>query len=346
MTDITTDPAIDPGMTDLGPTYEIVRGHDSDIGAHRYSGRGLPPLRDAGTLHVITAAAPTSGIGGIAAYEGSDISGTSVGLADGLAVRVADRRSMHAVATRADWVNLRFLPAAALTNPRANLAVVMPDGWNAMTGAVAGFSVAGLDNEVRTVEALGFNIRHRLSVHASPATTAVHFGTLAEVLDVSAAARDVLRAGGMVQVEAGSGTALDALAAVGIPPWAGWVARFDMTIVVPCGPAIASYPAIELSESRDINVVARLASEAVRRTGGPALAQFGSTLSLALADVDKAVPGVAGWTTEWAKEADAERNESANSELAALINAVQNACDGEVDVELVGTGPGTVIDLR
>jgi hypothetical protein len=317
-------------------------------------------MRDAGTVHVITAATVTRGVGDIAAHEGADASagtaldiGAGSALADGLAVRVVDRRSVHQVAVPSDRdhetavIPLRYLPAAALSNPRANLAVVLPDDWNAMTGGLPGYSANGLENEVNTVEALGHKIRHRLFVHHSPATAGVHFGSLAERLNVPPVARDVLRAGGHVQIEAGAGDALDALASVGIPPWAGWVEHLYLTIVVPCGGVNTRIGAA--AGDRDANEVAQLASEAVRRAGGPVFRgsiarDFPDTVALALVEAEKLVPGVAGWTA-MAMDDQVSESEPAK-ELGALVEAVQNACDGEVDVELVGTGPGTVIDLR
>lgn len=307
--------------------------------------------RDGGALHVITAAARTPAVGLVAAHEGADVSHIHMSpLADGMAIRVVTRLDRHEVAIPGATVfglsktaTLRYLPAAAVTNPRCSLGVVLPDDWNSMTGAVAGYSANGLEWEVQALETLGFKIRHRLYVHASPSTMAVHFGTLAERCDLRPIARDILRAGGTVQIEAGAVTPLDAVAAAGIPPWAGWVNRFDMTIVVPCDRGTWDTAGVGRIGDAATDVAA-LASEAVRAAGGPATAQFGTTLGVALVDAHKLVPGIAGWTTMMMDD-EASASEPAG-ELGTLINAVQVACDGEVDVELVGTGPDTIIDLR
>lgn len=345
---VPTEP--EPATVDTGATrsFGYSGGHASWQAAK--AARAASQGRDGGTLHVITAAARTPAVGLVASYEGSDPPGTGgiapvvgVGslLADGMAIRVVSRLDKHEVHhpsgdDEVAALMLRYVPAAAVTNPRCSLGVVLPDDWNSMTGAVAGYSANGLEWEVQALETLGLRIRHRLYVHASPSTMAVHFGNLAERCDLRPIARDILRAGGMVQVEAGAMTALDAVAAAGIPPWAGWVNRFDMTIVVSCALAL------------DTTIIAQLASDAVRAAGGPATAQFGTTLGVALVDAHKLVPGVAGWTVEQfndPRENDRAKVNAAN-ELEVLYNAVQDACDGEVDVELIGTGPDTVIDLR
>jgi hypothetical protein len=174
---------------------------------------------------------------------------------------------------------------------------------------------------------------------------AVHFGTLAERVDLFVAARDVMRAGGTVQIEAGAMTPLDACAATRIAPWAGYVDRFNITIVVPCG-----NDAWQVADGTARHAHAStLARDAVNASGGPTFHEstrgfFPDHMALALVEVHKLVPGVAGWDTS---TPDSLLGESAPSvELNNLIGAVQQACDHEVDVELIGTGPNTVIDLR
>jgi hypothetical protein len=368
------DDGRDSGVFDTGATRTADHSRWTDIRTARVTdpkparrgARGRAEARDGGTLHVITAAARTPAVGLVASYEGADDNTGEPpgGLRDGMAIRVVSRLDRHEVpvpgATIGDGaadgsgaitnerpltVTLRHLPAAALTNPRCSLGVVLPDDWNAMIGAGGGYSANGLEYEVNALEVLGFKIRHRLYVHASPSTLAVHFGGLAERFDLRPVARDILRAGGTVQVEAGAMTALDAVAAAGIPPWAGWVARFDMTIVVPCV-VETQYPATLVRET-DAGLVAALASDAVRAAGGPVLADR-SNPGIALVDAHKVVPGIAGWTTEQFHDprGDDPGGVGAANELEVLYVAVRDACDGEVDVELVGTGPTTLIDLR
>ncbi len=125
-------------------------------------------------------------------------------------------------------VILEVLPSA-WQNPDTNLAAVY-----------TGTPDLGVTQDLHTLDALGLNPAHRLTVQhggrhrplggGRPFPTSIPEPV--EVGNVGEIARDsVLRAGGHVLVEAGDGiTALTALALLNLPPWAEWIGQLHLWV--------------------------------------------------------------------------------------------------------------------
>jgi hypothetical protein len=154
------------------------------------------------------------------------------GVGDGLAVRVIDDYwggtphtspdPFHFVGEKPGAVRLRHLPSA-WQNPDTNLGVVFTQGPMSFT------------DDLHTMDALGLDPSHRLTVQSltHPLNRAFTYPLPIEPGDVGVHARDaVLRAGGHVLIEAGSGMShLDAITALRLPPWAPWIGRIDLWTV-------------------------------------------------------------------------------------------------------------------
>lgn len=149
---------------------------------------------------------------------------------DGLAVRVVDSDRDASHRTSPDpfhgpdtKVRLAYLPSA-WQDPQTNLGVVF-------TGRPQ-----PLADDIHTMASLGLNPSHRLTVQSLGPP---HLGRgyvyplPIEVGNVGVHARDaVLRAGGHVLIEAGDGmTHLEALASLGLAPWAPWIGMMDLWTV-------------------------------------------------------------------------------------------------------------------
>jgi hypothetical protein len=285
-------------------------------------GAGSPPRKDyettGGLLRVVVGAAPTPAFGLVAGHLAAD---ANMGVRDGLAVRVVRRLDRHVVVDgNGDAHELRYLPAAVVTAPDANLCIVLPEDWNSI--AAGGFGVSGFVHEVERLESFGFQVRSRLSVARTVSAWGVNFAPHAEVMDLDVVARDVLRAGGVVQVDAGpgsqlGGSALAALAACGTPPWSGWVRDFQVVMVVP-GQPNAGVPGLDGSVRGAVELAVK-AYLANGLSGGTAFAEA----AFALVDVDKMDP-------------------PSQNDYAALVEAVESATEDLVDVAYVATSDRTL----
>lgn len=153
--------------------------------------------------------------------------GQSDGIDDGLTVRVIGpetgrpHRSPDPFHGPGTAVMLHALPAA-WQDPQTNLGVDV--------GPLTSMPHLLLRNDLVTLDALGLNPGHRLTVAGElrQPPEPVERG------DLGVIARDsVLRAGGHVLVEAGDGiTVMAALAALNLPPWADWIDQLDLWVAV------------------------------------------------------------------------------------------------------------------
>lgn len=188
-----------------------------------------------------------------------------VGIRDGMAVRVVDTGFDASPHTSPDpyhgqadgtsgAVRLKHLPSA-WQHPETNLAVVF-------TGRPM-----PLADDIHTLASLGLNPSHRLTVQVPGRVLARGwvYPLPIESGDVGVQARDVLRGGGQVVVEAGDGmTHMTALAVLRLAPWAPWLDRLDLWVAVDGADVIARQAP---GEKPDLLTYVR---EAVDRAGGPA----------------------------------------------------------------------------
>jgi len=170
-----------------------------------------------GTVTVVTGP-PGVDVGPVAARLGR-------GLRDGLAIRtvVSDgsdvaHASPNPYGSPADSVALSVLPSA-WQHPDTNLGI-------AYTG-----EPRWLTDDLGRLNRLG----HRVTVqHRGDYGAGLIIPAPVEIGDLAAAARDsVLRMGGRVLIEAGDGqTAQDAMHTVGLAPWAAYIGRLDIWVVL------------------------------------------------------------------------------------------------------------------
>jgi hypothetical protein len=214
-------------------------------------------------------------------------------------------------------VLLDVLPSA-WQDPQTNLAVVFD-----------GAPVTNLADDMRVLNALGLNPAHRLTVQSNIGSVA-WVPPPVEVGDVGVHARDaVLRAGGRVLIEAGDGqTLLEALATVGIPPWAEWIDHLDRWIV------------LDVRHGMTADDVAAAVGAAVNEFDGSSGA-YGNTgqpptLRVALMNTQFVIPGLAGHDYNVATdEGDALDQDTAGA-LVSLLDAILERSG--VEVHLIGTG--------
>jgi adenylosuccinate synthase len=148
------------------------------------------------------------------------------------------------------------------------------------------------------------------------------------------------------QVTSSDCRAIDFLAMAGLSPWAEYVSGFEVWLVArtyPIRVAGNSGPLYRETDWRSLGLAPEvttvtnrirrvgfwdqdLVAEAILANGGPA-----PNVNLALTMLDYLVPEIAGKTT-------------LDSETAAILDRIQEELS--VAVELVGTGPATVVDLR
>lgn len=234
---------------------------------------------------------------------GPAVAQLGVDVADGMAVRIIDSTRHRVPHTSPDpyhrrrdetvsevtaehpddlWttgqVRLRYLPSA-WQDPQTNLGIVFPH------------AARPIGDDLHTMSALGLDPSHRLTVQGklhtlSPGHT---YPLPIEPGDVGVQARDVLRTGGRVIVEAGAGmTFLDALAALNLSPWAPWIDDLDLWAVID---ASAALQALAPGEPLDLPAAAR---EAVDRAGGPADARSTTTVRVAVVEGQMLIPSERG----------------------------------------------------
>lgn len=248
-------------------------------------------------------------------------------------------------------VRLLVLPSA-WQNPDTNLGV-----------AYTGIPVR-LPTDLGTLDALGLHPGHRVTVQhdmhwlngdqgAVPAP--IEVGNLAEH------ARDSIWRGARdehssrhVLVEAGDGqTFLDALHTAGIPPWTPYVEHIELWMVLDARtdwPAEVGDGAVELATDR---LTARIGGEVFRNGGGP-VDKHGITMRVAVLNVDRLVPGLAGKTTAGLAErtgpdhAAITADDQAVDQLARLLVTISNTTGASITPVLftTGTDPGCILDLR
>jgi hypothetical protein len=226
-------------------------------------------------------------------------------------------------------VRLSVLPSA-WQDPQTNLGVV----WT-------GVPDLGLVEDIRTLDALGLNPAHRVTVqHGNPwRRWPLSIPEPVEVGNVGVQARDaVLRAGGRVLVEAGDGqTFLQALTTVGIPPWASWIGHLDRWIVIDAADGsddLVGDPATLAA------VLPGAVQRHVEQLDGSSGAYGGiggmPTLKVALMNAQLLIPGIAAHDYNVATSDGDEPSEEARAALCTLLDAVADRTG--VEVHLIGTG--------
>jgi hypothetical protein len=327
-----------PNVPDSQPQRAATHG-SATATAWRHEDRLPEP--DGGTLRVVVGAAPGPTFGLVAGHMAGQTHPRVAApteplpVRDGLAVRTVRRLDRHVVVDHGGVAHeLRYLPAAVVTAPDANLVVVFPEDWNSV--AAGGFGFAGFASEIERMEAAGFQVRSRLSVARGVSVWGVHFGRYAEVMDLDVVARDVLRASGVVQVDAGSGSrlggsALDALAACAIPPWSGWVRDLEVVLVVPCGPRDQGRFNRSARDAADLAATAAMANGF---SGGSPYAEAG----FALVDVERMQPAIVNL-------GETELDGIGARQLAELTSEVKRAANDLIDVAYVTTSDRTLIAI-
>lgn len=280
-------------------------------------------------------------IGPVAAHLGR-------GLDDGFAIRVVRSGADDIPHTSPDphhggittggrvgAVRLSVLPSA-WQDPQTNLGVV----WT-------GDPDLGLTRDLRTLDALGLNPAHRITVqlggraHTQPWRVSIP-GPV-EVGNVGVQARDsVLRAGGRVQVEAGDGqTFMQALTTVGIPPWASWIGHLDRWIVLDA--ALSSEGLTRNPEFLATmlpgaiqHVIEQLDGSSGTYGGFNPAGPDGPTLRVALLNGQLLVPDLAGHDYSIATDAGDAPPMDTGLALADLLDTVVERTG--VEIHLIGTG--------
>jgi hypothetical protein len=263
-----------------------------------------------------------------------------IGLNDGLAIRVvrSGRYGLidhphtspdphHTIERdglgRIGAVRLDVLPSA-WQDPQTNLAVVFD-----------GAPVRNLADDLHVLDALGLNPAHRLTID-STAKSVAWVTPPVEVGDVGVHARDaVLRAGGRVLVEAGDGqTFLQALATVGIPPWAEWIDHLDRWLVLDVrhGMTLDDVVAAIGAAVNEFDGSSGTYGEHRSGSTGP----DGPTLRVALMNTQFVIPGLAGHDYNTATDVGDPIDMLPAGRLAHLLDAVAERTG--VQVHLVGTG--------
>lgn len=285
---------------------------------------------------------------------GADTQPAAVHLADevddGLAIRVIGH-DPEMFLNNDPGRTRRHLPTAA-ANDSANLAIVGP--WSQRWLAV----------DIAHAEEHGIDVKHRLTLaprehrHGGSVDHISSQG-LGEIGDVAVQARDaVLRAGGHVQIEAddptsgapgGGMTAVRALVAAGIPPWASYVQDLTIWFVVS-----ADVPAL------DDLWLAKI-KRAVRVNGGPPPLPGNVAMMIALTGIEEHWPALAGLDHGHFERRVQETRDrqtgapdlvavraggilAADKALSALMGRISDMVG--VPVTLVTTGPTTAIDFR
>lgn len=223
-------------------------------------------------------------------------------------------------------VRLSVLPSA-WQDPQTNLGVV----YNAQPDR-------GLVEDIETLNALGLDPSHRLTVQSNIGSVA-NVRPPVEVGDVGVHARDaVLRAGGRVLIETGDGqTFLQALATVGIPPWAEWIGHLDRWIVLDVwheADRLGCLPE-RLTES-----LPGLVQQAVEQLDGSSGA-YGNTgqpptLRVALMNTQLLIPGIAAHDYNVAADTGDAPHLDDGLALADFLDTVAERAG--VEVHLIGTG--------
>jgi hypothetical protein len=230
--------------------------------------------------------------------------------------------------SRIGAVRLSVLPSA-WQDPQTNLGVV----W---TGELD----LGLTEDLHTLESLGLNPAHRVTVQLGGQLRQqpwrVSIPAPVEVGNVGVQARDaVLRAGGRVLVEAGDGqTFLQALATVGIAPWAKWIDHLDRWIVL---------DVLDGMTARDVVTIVGAAVDEFDGSSG-AYSGIGSmsTLRVALMRAQHLIPGLAGRDYNVAADSGDAPYMDDGLALADLLDVVADRTG--VEVHLLGTGVWTWIE--
>jgi hypothetical protein len=259
---------------------------------------------DQGTLRL--AVGDPDGIGQIAGYLGRHDE-----LSDGLAVRVNRSTGVSTIVQLSgEPFRTNWLPAAAVTNMYANLAVV-----------ASTYDFGQFAHEVERLEATGLRLRHRITVDCKGTYSFAEHG------DVRAHIRDILRAGGSVLVESNYQHALHVLERLDIPPWAAYIDRDPFEVIV----TVAANP----EESED-SVVNRAHTMLVDN-GGPA-----PGVTLAITGLEHVFPEVAYLTN------DTDRVPFCSDGRTNVVDGFALRINDELHTELlvVGTSPTTVVDLR
>lgn len=225
-------------------------------------------------------------------------------------------------------VRLSVLPSA-WQDPQTNLGVVydaQPD--------------YGLTEDVETLATLGLNPSHRLTVQSN-IESIIHVRPPIEAGNVGVQARDaVLRAGGRVLIEAGDGqTFLQALATVGISPWADWIGHLDRWIVLDMLDEAERHGARTGNLTRDLpGIVSQAVDELDGSSGAYHSGQHlgGVTLRVALMNAQLAIPGLAGHDYNVATGEGDIIGEEAVDQLVKLLDTIADRTD--VEVHFLGTG--------
>ena len=260
-------------------------------------------------------------------------------LADGLAIRVVHsdvkeltphtspdpfHRITGDATHHAGAVRLEVLPSA-WQDPDTNLGV-----------CYTGHADEGLTEDLHTMDALGLNPAHRVTVQHRPAgVSPMSILDPVDIGNLGVIARDsVLRTGGRVQIEAGDGqTFLSALSVVGIPPWADWIGHLDRWIVLDAnthndtaGTLIAIRDAVN-----DLD-----GSSGTYSNPHPLAEQGRDTLRIALFNGQVLIPGLAGCDYNVATDKGDTLPGDIVDQFVALLDRIASATG--VEAHLIGTG--------
>lgn len=233
-----------------------------------------------------------------------------------------------------NFVKLSVLPSA-WQDPQTNLGVVydaQPD--------------TGLEGDVHTLDALGLNPAHRVTVQcADRHRLDSSIPAPVEVGNVGVQARDaVLRAGGRVQIEAGDGqTFLQALATVGLPPWASWIGHLDRWIVLDVDLMSVNLRGTPQEHGTTVSgVVQRVVEQLDGSSGAYHNGQYlgGVTLRVALMNAQLLIPGIAAHDYNVATgEGDIIGEGTEGEAVGALTKLLDAVTDKTgVEIHLMGTG--------
>lgn len=275
-------------------------------------------------------------IGPVAAHLGRHLD-------DGLAIRVINYSAMSHTSpdpyhgqtgsTRFDErpltvgaVRLRVLPSA-WQDPQTNLGVVYDGPAN-----------EDLTEDLHTMDALGLNPAHRVTVqHRPDGVSPMSILDPVEVGNLGIIARDsVLRAGGRVQIEAGDGrTLLSALATVGIPPWAEWIDHLDRWIVLDGMDMTFANTALKGVDALTASV--RHAVDQLDGSSGAYGMQGDTqTLRVALLNAQMLIPGIAAHDYNARTDEGDTLTDEDGETLAQMLDRVTDTTG--VEIHLIGTG--------